>query len=106
MGFRPDPLQSQTLLLEENSVTIRCGVGLHIGAAAVGAVVRGERTALGDAVNVAFRVEKLTRKLEEDMLVTADYLEDWPEGADWFEAKGIYELKGIDSEVKVFAPVE
>ena len=55
--------------------TIRLSVGLHRGAVALGWVGSGtgaERVAIGDAVNVAHRLEKLTRDLACRVVVSDD----------------------------------
>ena len=51
------------------------GVGVHSGEAVVGSIgspARQEYTAIGDTVNVASRVESLTKGVDQPMLVTED----------------------------------
>ena len=79
-----------------------CGVALHVGTAAVGAIGRSTRTALGGAVNLTFRVEALTRPLGRKLLVTSAFLEGWDAGACQFESLGSHAVKGFSTEVKVF----
>ncbi|MEM7147458.1 MAG: adenylate/guanylate cyclase domain-containing protein [Verrucomicrobiota bacterium] len=81
----------------------RCGVGLHIGEAAVGAMSRGMQTALGDAVNVTFRIEGLTREVERDVVATGGFVEGWDEGAAMFESCGEYSVKGLVRAVEILA---
>lgn len=81
-----------------------CGVGLHIGSAAVGAIGGGNRTALGEAVNLTFRVEGLTRALGRSVLATHGFIEDWQEGLAHFEAFGQHAVKGFSREIRVYAP--
>lgn len=52
-----------------------CGVGIHAGPVTLGLVGADERiesTVVSDTVNVAARVERLTRRFGVDLLVTAD----------------------------------
>jgi class 3 adenylate cyclase len=49
--------------------TIAIGVGVHYGMVAFGAA-GGERTIIGDTVNVASRLERLTRRLDAAMAVS------------------------------------
>ncbi len=54
---------------------LRFGIGIHCGSAVAGLLGGAgllEFTVIGDAVNVAARVEALTRDLERDILVTED----------------------------------
>ena len=90
-------------LMTKHGISLKCGVGLHIGDAAVGAVARGTRTALGDAVNIAFRIEALTRNLGRPILVSGDFLKDWEAGQALFDPCGSYELKGYSGATELFA---
>jgi adenylate cyclase len=53
----------------EGAPAIALGVGIHFGMAAIGAV-GGERTIIGDTVNIASRLEGLTRRLGPGMIVS------------------------------------
>ncbi len=80
----------------------RCGVALHIGTAAVGAIGGGDQTALGEAVNLTFRVEGLTRRLGYEVLATAAFIDGWDVGEVRFEPLGPHAVKGFKKEVEVF----
>jgi class 3 adenylate cyclase len=90
-------------LMRKKGVTIRCGVGLHIGTAAVGSVARGEKTALGDVVNIAFRIEAMTRELGHPILASGAFFEDWEMGKSVFHHLGPHELRGYSEPVELYA---
>jgi len=48
---------------------IALGIGIHFGMAAIGEV-GGERTVIGDTVNIASRLEGLTRRFGPGMIVS------------------------------------
>jgi adenylate cyclase len=90
-------------LMRKKGVSIRCGVGLHIGTAAIGSVARGARTALGEAVNIAFRIESMTRDLGHPILASSDFFEDWDQGKSVFHHLGPHVLKGYTDPVVLYA---
>jgi adenylate cyclase len=94
---------TRILLGERHGLRLDCHVGIHVGAVAMGATGKGISTALGDAVNVAFRVEGLTRVLGRPVLASAAFLEGWPDGLRVFEPCGSHAVKGKDEPVEVFA---
>ena len=89
-------------LLSTHEITFRCGMGLHIGEAAVGSVARGTRTALGDAVNIAFRIESMTRPLKQPILLSESFFADWTAGRDQVFSCGAHQLKGYSGEYELF----
>ena len=71
---------------ERRDPPLRLGIGIHTGPATLGTIgtaTRGDYTAVGETVNLAAHLEKLTRSLGEGILLTeATFLE-------LFEAPGI-----------------
>jgi adenylate cyclase len=63
-------------LLDSGWPTIRIGIGLHVGEAVIGYLgspEKNEYTAIGDTVNVASRLEGLTKEKGYAMLVSDDF---------------------------------
>lgn len=101
----PDTSSSATrqMLQKEMNIAVDCRVGLHVGEAAMGAMGKGINTALGDSVNLAFRIEALTRQLDAGVLASAAFVVDWVEGRDLFEPRGSHTAKGHPDQLEVFA---
>lgn len=87
-------------------VALDCRIGIHLGQVSVGTMGKGISTALGDAVNMAFRIEGLTRIIERPIAVSAAYLDGWPQGAARFVSCGQHTVKGYRDTIEVFAPIE
>jgi adenylate cyclase len=89
---------------EAGKATIDCGVALHFGDVLYGNVGSENRldfTVIGPAVNLAARIEGLTRQLDEDVLASAAFATIHG-GA--FEMLGEFDLKGIAEKRAVYAP--
>lgn len=90
-------------VLEAAGLTFGACAALHIGRVAYGGMSSREFTLLGDAVNVAFRVEALTRSLNEPVLVTDAFLSGWERGTSYCRPLGPQKLKGRQEAVHVHA---
>jgi adenylate cyclase len=107
-------LAMQAALAELNAARVvrsqpplRMGVGVHTGPVIVGAIGtenRREYTAVGDAVNVAARLENLTRRYDEDILVSGETARHL---ANAVPLRVVDEtaVRGRSQVVRLFAPV-
>ena len=89
-------------LLAPHNMLLECGVGLHCGQASLGAMVRGQKTSLGDAVNLTFRLESLTRTVGDPLVLSEQFVAGWDEGRGRCKSRGTHALKGIPAPVEVF----
>jgi class 3 adenylate cyclase len=101
-------LEIAAALEERYHGSLRVGMGLNSGPVSVGSVGGGGRlefTVIGDAVNVAARVEQLTRETGDTILLTeaARCLLD---GSVELEPRGEAPLKGKSDPVPVYAALE
>jgi adenylate cyclase len=107
-------LAMQAALAELNTTRVarsqeplRMGVGVHTGTAIVGAIgteIRREFTVVGDAVNIAARLENLTRHYDEDILFSGETARHL---ADAVPLRAVDEtpVRGRSQPVRLFAPV-
>lgn len=94
---------TRLMLKAQKNISLDCRVGLHIGDAAMGAMGKGINTAVGDAVNLAFRIESLTRQLDAGVLASAAFVVGWDKGPELFEPRGSHEVKGHPDKIEVFS---
>ncbi len=101
------PVSPTRILLRDTAgITLDCCIGIHVGQASMGTMGKGISTALGDAVNMAFRIEGLTRVVQRPIVVSRAFLDKWPEGRSRFASCGHHPVKGYRETVEVFAPID
>lgn len=110
-GF--DHARRAVLAAREIDDVLRCGssdpevgIGVNSGPVVVGTIGGAGRlafTAIGDAVNIAVRVESMTRETGDVVLVTESTRNAVDDGEVRFEERGDVMLKGKRDPVRVFA---
>ena len=101
-----DTLQAFKRELGAADESFDVGIGIHSGPAVVGLIGsdrRREYTAIGDTVNLASRIEGLTKGAKRRILVSRDTMLACREAFDFVPA-GSYKVKGRAQEVELFEP--
>ncbi|MEK6276526.1 MAG: adenylate/guanylate cyclase domain-containing protein [Actinomycetota bacterium] len=86
---------------------LEVGVGINSGPVVAGSIGGGGRlnfSVIGDAVNVAARVESATRQLDEEVLITVTTRDELSETIE-VKPCGPQLLRGKEEPVELFAPV-
>jgi adenylate cyclase len=101
-----DALQAFKLELGAEAAGFDVGIGLHSGRAVVGLIgsaKRREYTAIGDTVNLASRIEGLTKEAKRRILVSKDTARQCGDAFD-FVSCGTFSVKGRAQPVELFEP--
>ncbi len=84
----------------ELSEDLHIGVGINTGAASV--TTKVDNSAMGDAVNVAFRLESATKMLGKDIVLSESAYRHFPEEY-WKDQEQKIRVKGKRDPVRIFA---
>jgi class 3 adenylate cyclase len=96
----------QRLVAERFGGDLRIGIGINTGVVIAGTIGGGshlEFTLIGDATNVAARVEQLTKTTGDAILLTEQTVEALASGLSGLTDRGSHALKGKSAAVQVFA---
>jgi adenylate cyclase len=84
---------------------VECGIGVHVGDVMYGNIGSKRRldfTVIGPAVNIASRLETLTKTVHRPVLLSEDFVV-MGHLESFVEPLGAYELKGLNEPMNVFA---
>jgi adenylate cyclase len=85
--------------------TVRYGVGVHVGDVMYGNIGSKKRldfTVIGPVVNIASRLETLTKTVQRPVLLSRAFVEAAGQ-LELMESLGSFPLRGLDHEIEVFA---
>jgi adenylate cyclase len=95
--------QAHAEVLTPHDWVFSAGVGIHMGQVSYGSAGLGGRTILGDAVNVTFHLEALTRQIPHAILLSADVLGRSPSLLPSVEFCGEFPMKSRSEMLGVYA---
>lgn len=102
-----DAAQMLVDVVDQGGSGLRMAAGVNTGRLVVGPLGGAGRlnfSVIGDAVNVAARVEAATRQTGDDVLVTAS-TRAASRDPERFASRGLVDLKGKSEPIEVFAPL-
>jgi adenylate cyclase len=89
--------------VNESAQELGYGIGLHVGDVTYGNIGTGNRlefTVIGEAANLAARIESLCKLLDRTVLLSADFAACGP---DQVVSLGEHQLQGIEEPCEIFA---
>jgi adenylate cyclase len=95
-------------LVESGKPALRYGVGVHVGDVMYGNIGSRKRldfTAIGPAVNVASRLEELTKVIKRPVLLSFDFVKILGSSKE-FADLGSHSLRGLERPVRVFGTLD
>jgi adenylate cyclase len=95
--------------VERGSFELGFGLALHVGDVMygnIGTATRLDFTVIGPAVNVAARLQTLTKELRRQVLLSAPFAMMCGCSAEFLTSLGRYPLRGVDEPLEVFGLAE
>jgi len=80
---------TRLMLKQTQNIVLDCRVGLHLGDVAMAPWARASTRLVATRVNVAFRIESLTRQLDCGVLASAAFFKDWEVGLEFSSPKDV-----------------
>ena len=90
-------------LSKEFSAELKCGMGIHSGQSIVGMMGYGDtvsRTAIGDNVNVASRLEQMTKAYNSELIISKQVAEQAALKTSYFVEKSV-EVRGRNEKLDI-----
>ena len=92
--------------IKQKMKPVQIGIGIHTGAMMLGTIGEKERletTVVSDAVNIASRIEELTKKFETSILISEQVIQNLENPMDYsFRFLGKVMVKGKKTSISVF----
>jgi adenylate cyclase len=88
---------------------LRYGIGVHVGDVMYGNIGSRKRldfTAIGPAVNIASRLEELTKVVKRPVLLSSDFVKLVKGSSSAFFDLGSHDLRGLEKPVSAFGLVD
>ncbi len=97
------------MLVKGGKSPLRYGIGVHVGDVMYGNIGSRKRldfTAIGPAVNIASRLEELTKEVRRPVLLSSEFVQLVQGSPSEFFELGSHRLRGLEKPVSVFGLVD